>query len=506
MSELTTIPTPIGPITGLSQRSSASSPVETLTFKGLPYATAERFGSPEAITDLVRQATRSSRSEPLRGGFDATDYRAQCPQNPGTLERLLGATSLSTDEECLHLNVFTPNHRGSPRPVVVWIHGGAFINGGGAMPWYHGANLAGLGDLVVITCNYRLGAFGFLGESDLGLADQLAVLHWVQHNVEAFGGDPDQVTVLGESAGGTSVLCLASATRATGLAHRFWAMSPSITQIRSVERSREAEARFRDVSPSDPVSLTTAELLSVQAEIEAHRSDALTAFSPTAGGAILPGPEPKDALAAIAEDERPLVIGTNRDEMHLFTAFDPAAAALTEDGLREEFDRRFGHQSSEALATYRSHRLGATNAQLLSALQTDETFRVTARRLAEAKTSGPVWSYWFCHPSSAFDGLLGSCHGLDIPYAFSNLDRPGVPMFTGEHAQNLGVAAELSGRLIRFATNGDPGWDPYHPQGRTTLQIGGIHPGENTEYADGPIYQTLRDPEPEIRELWDNIA
>jgi para-nitrobenzyl esterase len=506
MSDLRTIPTPIGQITGLSQGPSANSPLETLVFKGLPYATADRFRIPEAITNLARQTTRSSRSEPLRGGFDATEYRAQCPQNPGTLERLLGATSLEMDEECLHLNVFTPDHRGRPRPVLVWIHGGAFINGGGAMPWYHGSNLAGLGDLVVITCNYRLGAFGFLGEADLGLADQLAVLDWVQRNVEAFGGNPDQVTVFGESAGGTSVLSLAAATRTTGLAHRFWAMSPSITQIRSVERSREAEARFRDVSPGDPASLTTAELLSVQAEIEAHRSDALTAFSPTAGGAVLPGPEPQDALAAIAEDPRPLVIGTNRDEMHLFTAFDPTIATLTEDDLREQFDRRFGHQSSEALATYRTHRVGATNAQLLSALQTDETFRVTARRLAQAKTSGPVWSYWFCHPSAAFDGLLGSCHGLDIPYAFSNLDRPGVPMFIGEHPQHLGVAAELSGRLIRFASSGDPGWDHYDPQDRTTLQIGGIPTGVNIEDVDGPVSQTLRDPEPEIRELWDNVA
>jgi para-nitrobenzyl esterase len=192
--------------------------------------------------------------------------------------------------------------------------------------------------------------------------------------------------------------------------------------------------------------------------------------------------------------------------MHLFTAFDPTIATLTEDDLREQFDRRFGHQSSEALATYRTHRVGATNAQLLSALQTDETFRVTARRLAQAKTSGPVWSYWFCHPSAAFDGLLGSCHGLDIPYAFSNLDRPGVPMFIGEHPQHLGVAAELSGRLIRFASSGDPGWDHYDPQDRTTLQIGGIPTGVNIEDVDGPVSQTLRDPEPEIRELWDNIA
>jgi para-nitrobenzyl esterase len=499
MSDLRTIPTPIGNITGLSNEPTPTSTVETLVFKGIPYATAGRGAAPELITNVVRQATRSSQSESLRGGFDATTYRAQCPQNPGTLERLLGATSLEMDEECLHLNVFTPDHRGRPRPVLVWIHGGAFVNGSGSMPWYHGSHLAALGDAVIITCNYRLGAFGFLGEDDLGLRDQIAVLQWVQHNVEAFGGNPDQVTVFGESAGGTSVLSLVVATRTNGLAHRFWAMSPSIPQLRSQERARESLARFVDLCPSDPALLTTAEMLSVQAEIEAHRSDALTAFSPTAGGAILPGPAPADTLKVVADDPRPLVIGTTRDEMHLFTAFDPAAATTTEDQVLEQFDRRFGSRGSDALATYRHHRPGSSNSQILSALTTDETFRVTARRVAEARTTGPVWSYWFCHPSTAFDGVLGSCHGLDIPFAFSNLDRPGVDMFIGEHPQHQEVAAEFSGRLLRFATNGDPGWEPYDAQDRATLQI-----GTPKNHSSAVVSQTVNDPEPEIRELWDH--
>jgi para-nitrobenzyl esterase len=471
---------------------------ETLVVKGIPYATAERFGQPELITDLRRQATRSSRSEPLRGGFNATEYRAQCPQNPGTLERLLGGSSLVMDEECLHLNVFTPSHRGPARPVLVWIHGGAFVNGAGSMPWYHGSQLAALGDVVVITCNYRLGAFGFLGEGDLGLADQLAVLQWVQRNVEAFGGDPDRVTVFGESAGGTSVLCLAAATQGSNLAHRFWAMSPSIPQVRSLQRAIAAQDRFIDTSPSDPATLSTGDLLSVQGEIEAQRSDAMTAFSPTAGGAILPGPEPVNALAPLSQDPRPLVIGTTRDEMHLFTAFDPKAKDVSEDHLLEQFSQRFGDAGPDALATYRRHRSEASRSQLLSALQTDETFRDTARRVAEARVAGPVWSYWFCHPSSAFDGVLGACHGLDIPFAFSNLDRPGVEMFIGEHPQHRAVAAEFSGRLLQFATTGDPGWEHYEGVERATLQIGAVSPEPH-----GPVAEVINDPEPEIRELWE---
>jgi para-nitrobenzyl esterase len=498
MSELRTIPSPIGSITGTVLGSTADRSVETLVIKGIPYASADRFGAPELITNLNRQATRSSRSEPLRGGFDATGYRAQCPQNPGTLERLLGGSSMAMDEECLHLNVFTPSHRGAPRPVLLWIHGGAFLNGSGSMPWYHGSSLAGLGDVVVITCNYRLGAFGFLGDRDLGLVDQLTVLEWVQRNVEAFGGDPDNVTVFGESAGGTSVLCLAAATRHSGLAHRFWAMSPSIPQIRSLARSISAQERFMDASAGNPALLNTSELLKAQAEIEAHRSDSMTAFSPTAGGALLAGPEPHDALATLSDDPRPLVIGSTRDEMQLFSAFDPQAKDLTEDQLIEQFSQRFGDAGPEGLSTYRAHRVGASRSQLLSALQTDETFRVTARKVAEAKSGGPVWSYWFCHPSTAFDGVLGACHGLDIPFAFSNLDRPGVEMFIGEHPQHEAVATEFSRRLLGFATNGDPGWEHYEGTDRATLQIGGV-----SEEPTGPVAKILHDPEPEIRELWE---
>jgi para-nitrobenzyl esterase len=498
MSELRTISSPIGSVTGTVLGSTEDRGTETIVFKGIPYASADRFGAPELITNLNRQATRSSRSEPLRGGFDATEYRAQCPQNPGTLERLLGANSLAMDEECLHLNVFTPSNRGTPRPVLLWIHGGAFVNGSGSMPWYHGSRLAALGDVVVITCNYRLGAFGFLGDRDLGLADQLTVLEWIQHNVEAFGGDPDKVTVFGESAGGTSVLCLAAATRSSGLAHRFWAMSPSIPQIRSLHRSVTAQEGFSEASPGDPALLDTVDLLKVQEELEAHRSDSMTAFSPTAGGAFLSGPEPADALAVLNDDPRPLVIGTTRDEMHLFTAFDPQAKEMTEDHLIEQFSLRFGDAGPAALSTYRTHREGASRPQLLSALQTDETFRVTARRVAEAKTVGPVWSYWFCHSSTAFDGVLGACHGLDIPFAFSNLDRPGVSMFLGEHPQHLAVATEFSRKLLRFAASGDPGWQPYEGPDRATLQIGGV-----SDEPTGPVTQLLHDPEPEIRELWE---
>ncbi len=181
----------------------------TAVFKGIRYATASRFCTPEA-------------TGPWEGELDATRYGAQCHQLPGTLERLLGSGSLPFDEDCLFLNVFTPSAGPGDRPVLVWIHGGAFNTGSGAMPWYHGSNLVRRGDVVVVTINYRLGALGFLDLPDgvvagpqpsrnAGLLDQLAALRWVQEHIAAFGGDPGNVTIFGESAGGASVVALLAA-------------------------------------------------------------------------------------------------------------------------------------------------------------------------------------------------------------------------------------------------------------------------------------------------------
>lgn len=496
------ISTPAGPVTGL-RSSTAFGSVDV--YKGIPYARAARHVPAEQVMRLSGRVTTTIRDQTVAGGFDATEYRSQCPQNPGTLERLLGGGSLPMDEDCLHLNVFTPAADGHPRPVLVWIHGGAFVNGTGAMPWYHGGRLATGGDAVVVTCNYRLGGFGFLGVDDLGLADQLTVLAWVQRNIEAYGGDPDRITVFGESAGGTSVLCLKAMTAGTTLAHRFWAMSPSITQLRGVARAEQAAAYFRDMSPRDPAGLTSEEFLAVQAQIESDRSEALTAFAPTAGGTLLPGPDPVDTLSAVATDTRPLVIGTTRDEMLVFTAFDPQNGALTEDGLADHLGRRFGDRATEVLAAYRRHRPSASPGALLSAVQTDETFRVTARRVAEASTPGTAWSYWFCQPSEAFDGRLGACHGLDIPYAFDNLERPGVAMFTGmrpeTQASQQDVATEFSRRILTFAHTGHPDWEPYDLTRRATLQIGG-----HIESAPGAVSAVVDDPEPELRTLWDVLT
>ena len=460
-----------GPLRGLARH-------DVAVFKGIPFATADRFGPPIPV-------------EPWTEERRATSYSPQCPQIAGMLDRALGGSSLPMAEDCLALNVVTPACDDAQRPVLVWIHGGAFVTGTGSMPWYEGSSLASRGDVVVVNVNYRLGAFGFTGTGNHGVLDQLAALEWVQRNIAAFGGDPTNVTVFGESAGGASVVTLLATGAAGQTFHRAWAMSPSITQLRDGSRAAEAAAALTKAAGVDDLDglrgLTSERLLDAQREVLTDRVGAMTAFSPAVDGALLRGPVPETAAVSPV----PLVVGTTSDEMQLFTAFDRKVGDLGDERLRRQFARQFGDRASDALDAYRRARPGATNGQLATALQTDETFRVPARLLADARADrgGATWAYLFTWPSPAFGGALGACHGLHIPFVFHNLDRPGVPAFTGDGPGRDAVADAFSGALLRFARHGDPGWTRYDTADRVTMTI-------------DEVSREVGDPEGEIRELW----
>lgn len=468
---MTTVSTPFGTVRGVARDG-------IHVFTGIPFARAARFGPPNPVTAWD-------------GELEATVTRAQCPQLPGLLERLLGGTSIPMDEQCLHLDVFTPGCDDARRPVLVWVHGGAFVTGTGSAPWYDGAALARRGDVVVVTLNYRLGVFGFLGVRNVGLDDQLAALRWVGEAIAAFGGDPDRVTVFGESAGGASVIALLASPASVGLIHRAWAMSPSLVQLRSRERALEAERQLLDAAGvtgvTDLVAWPVGDLLDAQAHVLADRAGAMTAFSPATDDRLLPS----DPTALAAERAVPLVVGTTRDEMQLFTAFDPHLRELSEDGLLLLAERRFADRAADAVEVYERHRPGASIGRLASAIQTDETFRVPAWRLAErrAAASRPTWMYWFTWASPVFDGALGACHGLDIPFVFHNLDRPGVEQFTGSGSDRLLVADAFSDALVRFARTGDPGWPEFDLVTRSTWHV-------------DVVSEVVSDPEAEIRALW----
>lgn len=424
------------------------------------------------------------------GVLDAVAFGAQAPQVGGALETLLGTTETS-DEDCLHLNVWTPACDGARRPVLVWIHGGAFVTGSGSMPWYDGRALAERGDVVVVTINYRLGALGFLGDRNLGTLDMISALRWVNRNIAEMGGDPDQVTVFGESAGGSAAISLLAAPEADALFHRAWAMSPSIPQLRSAEQAAELERRYLALLDLDDAAglldRSVDDLLQAQATMMAGTAS-LRNFAPTGSTDVLPG----HVLRTASADLRPLVVGTTRDEMALFTAFDNTRREWNDDDVQREFTARFD-DPDEAISAYRSHRPNTNPSQLVSAMQTDEMFRYPAQRLATRRSEkgADTWVYEFHQRSTAFNGRLGACHGLDLPFVFHNLRARGAEMFTGGGDELTAIADDFSDALLTFARLGDPGWSPYSVDERATRIVGADRHG----HADV-------DPEPDLRALW----
>ena len=443
--------------------------------RNLVYAVADRF-KPARLETTVR-------------GLDTV---AQCPQVPGMLEQAMGTSELAMSEDCLTLNIFAPVGA-QGLPVLVWIHGGAFTNGTAHASWYDGSNLAARG-CVVVTINYRLGAFGFAGRADLGLQDQITALTYVQQHVADFGGDPANVSLFGESAGGCSVLALFAAPAAKSLFVRGWAMSPSIGQLRTTDRADQSvELLLDDLggdSLDDLAQKSTQEIIAAQSRLLRDPKDVVTMFSPTIGGDVVPS----NFHDHIAEDQRELVVGTLRDESRLWVALNPAAATLTSEAARDSFATRFGTAADRAWETYTHLRPAATPAQMLAAMQSDESFRAPAWKVIDARdrSGSPTWSYFFTWPTPVFDGILGACHGLDIPFVFDNLAAPNVEFFIGSATDcataHRTIADALAGALVEFATYGRVAWQPTNGK-RTTLRV------------DEQV-AVVADPERAIYDLW----
>ena len=446
--------------------------------RGIRYATAERFREPVLV--------------PYSPGDELGVSGPMAPQVPGMLEQLLGSDVTNISEDCLCLDVFAPDGA-SPGslPVLVWVHGGAYLNGSGSVQWYEGSRLAARGT-VVVTINYRLGALGFLGAGNWGTLDQVCALQWVRQHIAAFGGDAGNVTIFGESAGGSAVISLMAAPSATGLFHRAWAMSPSIRQLRDLAAAQRWESEFltaAGVSSLDEArALSLEQVLAAQSTVIAMPSANYDMFSPAAGGVGLPA----DILGAAAANPVPFSVGTNRDENLLFLAFDPAHAQATPEQWEQHSALQFGDRAAEARAAYETARPGASPLQLMAAAQTDHVFRRPAQLLCEARAAAgaPSWMYWFTWASPAFGGMLGSAHALDIPFAFDNLDAPGASMLLGDDAALSSLASRFADEIVAFAAKGAGSWTPFEPVQRATLRL-------------DTTVELVHDPEPALRVLHD---
>ena len=456
-------------------------------FLGIPYAQppvgALRYAAPEPAPSWAN--TR-----------DALSFGAVAPQTDR------GTVTARGDqrEDCLYLNVFTPAADTKHRPVMVWLHGGGFSWGAGSEPTYYGGALAARGDVVVVTINYRLGALGYLylakhgGEawgaaSNAGQLDQVAALSWVRANIAAYGGDPEQVTIFGESAGSVAVCGLLATPAARGLFVRAIAQSGTANRLPTPAIASATSERFLDNLglSGAPARLPTAlRDLDIAAIMRAHQKVYVTGeamFWPVFDGQVMPE-RPLAAVRAGHAREIPLLIGTNRDEMKYYV---PARrSALDESALEASVGRFLPHEhksrAAEVCDTFKAARaergLRHENTDILDAIETSARFSVQAARLAQAHAEHQPNTFHYLFDWESPVARLGACHALELPFVFGTLDAPGNDRFAGAgpHAEQL--SAQMMDAWLAFAKTGDPScesagpWPRYEAAQRHTMIFG----------------------------------
>jgi para-nitrobenzyl esterase len=451
-------------------------------FRGVPYAAAPmgelRFALPQP-------------APVWRGVRDATRDGPIAPQGRSRLAHIMGDFERPQSEDCLTLNIWTPAPDCKKRPVLVWIHGGAFASGSGSLPWYSGERFAANGDVVFVSINYRLGALGFLclpGVSDgnLGLLDQVAALRFVRDNIAAFGGDRDNVTVVGQSAGASSIAILMTMPRASGLFRRAILQStPFGRMARTLEDSHRRLLEVLGLKPDEAgqlKSLPFVRFVTAQGEVarlEKKFADALAPFWPVIDGTVYPG-EVAPALEAGAGSGIDIMIGTTREEMAAFYCVDQEIANADNAAIEGVFASMFKSDHRPYYDEIRRMRASDTNAALLGDLMTDAMFRIGSLRMAQARADQgrPAYVYQFDWQSPAG---FESCHCLEIPFVFNNLANwTDSPMLKGaKPAEIKGLAEAMHGAWIAFARTGKPdhprlpAWPPYRRDDRMTMRFDG---------------------------------
>jgi para-nitrobenzyl esterase len=497
------VPTPViataaGNVQGLVEGGIAA-------YKGIPYGTpptgTHRFQPPRPAPAWDHVLDGTAFGAPAMQLYDR-------PLN-GTELSLQLATVFPThtekkidNEDCLFLNVWTPAlSRDEPgkRPVLVWLHGGGYAYGSGAWPIYDGASLARKGDVVVVTVNHRLNLFGYLYLAELlgpdyadsgnaGMLDLVLALEWVRDNVARFGGDPDNVTIMGESGGGSKVSHLMAMPAAAGLFHKAIVQSgPGLTGVPAAAAADTTRAVVTELGldPADREAVRAAlTTLPAQALIDAAAAAQARAgggfgglrLAPVVDGRTLPRhPFVPDA----PEQSRnvPLLIGWNKDEMTLFNVAAPWFGSLTDEALPGLFDQLAGDRGDALLDIYRRLYPDYSPTYLYNAAMGDSRMFVGSALLAErhAAQGAPTYMYQLVWETPVGGGVFKSTHTLEIPFMFNNVDKAAA--FTGDGPEARALEAQMSDAWIAFARTDDPNaeglpeWPRYDAEGRATLRF-----------------------------------
>lgn len=407
-------------------------------------------------------------------------------QRPSRLARALGPHPLDVSEDCLTLTIWTPAADDAKRPVLVWLHGGAFLTGGGSLPWYDGGVFARRHGVVVVGVTYRLGALGFLTVPDaspgnLGLRDQIRALEWVRDNVAAFGGDPAQVTLGGQSAGAISTFALMASPLTRGLFRRAILQSGSATYLPDRAAALNNGRAFLDFAGCTAADLATLPLERIldaqaaQAKASAGLANPATPFRPHVDGEVVPD-EPLAAALERAGD-LDVLIGWTRDEMLAFYANDPAVENLSDLDLGDLVHKACGSTHAEVLHEARFRRPGGRPAELLDLAVDDALFCGSAVLFAErAAGTKPVHLYRFDWSAPA--NPFGACHCIELPFVFDNHAVWDAPMLAGGDAREMAALGRVvNAAWAAFVRTGNPEheglpyWPRYRAPERATLRI-----------------------------------
>ena len=458
-------------------------------FKGIPYAAPPigdlRWMPPQPV-------------KPWGGTRPAKKYGAIAPQNLMPAGGGFGPdfSGQPQDEDCLFLNVWTPGLDDARRPVLFWIHGGAFTIGSGSEGFLESGKLARRGDIVVVSINYRLGAWGFLNLKEItggkipatgneGLLDQVKALEWVQENIASFGGNPDNVTISGFSAGGMSVGTLLAMPAARGKFHKAMNRSGAANIVGTMDNAVKASRQYLNVlgvkeHDIDGLrKLTTQELLDGQQKLSMRSRESggqALSFQPVVDGNILPD-YPMKLIKKGSAKNIPIMAGNMLDELKSMSSMDPSMGKLDETGLTKRLSGMVPPELVPGLIkTYRDYlqKRGdkPTPANILGSISTDRMFRIPTIRLVEAQrdNGAPAYNYLFTYPSPAMGGALGAMHGLDNPFVFGGLDAD----FTGNSPEAEALVIKVQDSLSAFARTGSPscktiGEWPFYGKDRMTM-------------------------------------